>query len=247
MKAIFLDFDGVLFDTVAEAYVIAMCAWGKPVDIKSAKWDRRHYEMFCNFRCKVTCARSYYYLLRALDTEFEDRSKIAAIYNELKHATPLDSVLQFEKQFALERRKLRESSFSDWICLHRPYEFSSMILPDLERSRQSFFIISTKEEDVISQILKYYHVPFEEDQILGRRSFIATRSKAIVIKNVQNIYGVEKYIYIDDSQEHLDMCRRIAGGTFILAGWGYTESGNGSSAQEVVELMKEFLIRKGPK
>ena len=45
-RAVFLDFDGVLFDTVKEAYCVSMVALDKAADISGVNLDSPHFQVF---------------------------------------------------------------------------------------------------------------------------------------------------------------------------------------------------------
>ena len=45
-RAVFLDFDGVLFDTIREVYAVSMIALDSSTNIKDINFDSKHFEKF---------------------------------------------------------------------------------------------------------------------------------------------------------------------------------------------------------
>ena len=71
-RAIFLDFDGVLFDTVREVYAVAMIALGRFDRLVDVDFDTIHFENFSQFRYLIGPACDYYYLIQSIDRQIEE-------------------------------------------------------------------------------------------------------------------------------------------------------------------------------
>lgn len=56
---IFLDFDGVLFDTVREAYAVAVISSGRYNSIDEIDFEAEHYQNFKKLRYLIAPAWNY--------------------------------------------------------------------------------------------------------------------------------------------------------------------------------------------
>lgn len=69
MKTIFLDFDGVLFDTVLESYLLARYAY---LGIEpQEKIDENEYNLFHFARYLITNSWHYYYIMKLIENKIE--------------------------------------------------------------------------------------------------------------------------------------------------------------------------------
>ena len=66
-RAVFLDFDGVLFDTVREAYAVTIMALRRSVRIIDIDFGAEHFVKFSQFRYLVRSVWNYYYLTQSID------------------------------------------------------------------------------------------------------------------------------------------------------------------------------------
>ena len=60
---IFLDFDGVLFDTVREAYAVVSISSGRYNSIDEIDFETEHYQNFKRLRYLICLKAWYIYLL----------------------------------------------------------------------------------------------------------------------------------------------------------------------------------------
>jgi FMN phosphatase YigB (HAD superfamily) len=67
-RLIFFDFDGVLFDTVREAYASAVIAGGRSDTLDDVDYNSSHYETFRKLRYLISPAWNYKYLLEVLES-----------------------------------------------------------------------------------------------------------------------------------------------------------------------------------
>ena len=64
-RAVFLDFDGVLFDTVREVYTVSMMALDPSNRISDIDFGSKHFEKFNQLRYLIGPAWNYYYAMKA--------------------------------------------------------------------------------------------------------------------------------------------------------------------------------------
>ena len=70
-KLVLFDLDGVLFDTVKEAYCVSMIALGKASGISGVNLDSPHFREFHRFRFLVGPAWNYYYLVSLINEKLD--------------------------------------------------------------------------------------------------------------------------------------------------------------------------------
>ena len=76
MRFLFLDFDGVLFDTVREAYEVCRST---PSFLRQ-KFDEKQYAEFLKFRPLVGPAWNYYFVMTAITNN--DKELLVFDYND---------------------------------------------------------------------------------------------------------------------------------------------------------------------
>ena len=140
-RAVFLDFDGVLFDTVREAYAVTMIALGRSIRVVDIDFDSEHFERFNHFRYLVGPAWNYYDLTQSIENE-TGRSTIDL---ELEYKKSLEQQAQgehrsFEENFFQARTRLREADYNGWLSLI----FSYNVIEGIRRLMKGFIFISGK-------------------------------------------------------------------------------------------------------
>lgn len=215
-KIVFLDFDGVLFDTVEEAYQVAI-----NIKIyKNMKLPSNSLDKFRKYRCLVGPAWNYYYVMKAIfdETELID-STVFIESNDAK---------EFEKDFFESRKDLKLSNYKFWLNLNKQYLFLEK-LQKIEKSLDILiYIITTKDKQTVQDLLNEFKIDFiKSDFILGKDSFNQYGSKKNVILQVlkEDDY---KAIFVDDLYEHLKLCEGIENLQLIQADWGYINKVNSS-------------------
>ncbi|QEH07289.1 hypothetical protein [Sulfurospirillum multivorans] len=215
---IFLDFDGVLFNTVKEAYVISMIAKHKYKTIEDIKFTSKHYELFLKYRYLVGPAWNYKYLLELLDTQ--------AINFEKKYKEIIDNALQkdykvFEKLFFDTREELQTNDLQKWLKLNESYSFLDMIKSLLINKQDEFLIITTKDKATVKKLLEFEGIYLSEKSIYDKEDFAKYKSKATIIQEIMINKKIPYALFLDDNSEHLNECRNILNLQLLQANWGY--------------------------
>ena len=108
-KAVFLDLDGVLFDTVKEAYCISTLTAKKAESIRDISFKSEHFRIFKTYRFLITCAGDYSYLLSAIEKKMKNKKidveKEFAVQSKLKS----EENKRFEKLFFEVRREIKNN------------------------------------------------------------------------------------------------------------------------------------------
>lgn len=217
------DFDGVLFNSGYEAYTVCKNTYDS-----LGNGFHLEYSSFLELRSFITDAWQFNYLFN---------SNIKSI---LKNNKPNSEDKKFEKNFFLEREKLRNNP--NWIKLMAPYPFFHELKHIFDDNKIKPIILSTRDEESIKSVLDFYD--FKHKEILGHR----------VIKNISSNDSksstYEKYlsendtfyIFFDDMYEHLKEFKERLNFFPVHADWGYGKP-NSFSLNEIqsINLIKAFV------
>ena len=208
-KILFLDFDGVLFDTLDEAYQV--CIHTKT--FKNKFFSDSNFKLFKTYRSLVGPAWNYYYILNAI---------LNGISPKLKKFEYTEEAKVFEKDFFLTRTKLKKNNYKNWLALNKKYHF----LNELERvisKNIDIYIITTKDKQTVLDLLQENNIEWiSSKKIFGQETFSQYGSKREVILSVliNNAYTA---IFLDDLYTHLKACENIQNLQLIQPNWGYID------------------------
>lgn len=231
-RAIFLDLDGVLFDTLKEAYCVSTLTASNKRSISGIDFKSEHFRIFKKYRFLINCAADYYDLLKLIDKKLEDRkTDIATDFKSRSNIDSLDKRL-FEKRFLKTRRYIRAKYSKYWLSLNTPYNFLYKISEIMKDMRKTFFIITTKDKETVLHLLKIHKINFPRNNIYDGKYYKRFASKGEIVKFIIDKYRIHKSIIIDDSRDHLFSCSGIKGLVKIHAGWGYASVDNNSENEK---------------
>lgn len=240
-KLLFLDFDGVLFDTAVEAFHVSFkvyfgCDYNPSV-------NRNIFDLFKQNRYLVAPAWHYFYLLQAIELNISSGTDIKSQFRSSIVGSDKIQYGEFESSFFKYRKFLRENTFEHWISLHDKYPFFDYVKSLLTSDQPiTCYILSTKDEETIKIVLMDNGVDIPAVRILGKSAFDNYGNKANVIKSIMADYDGCEAIFIDDSVEHLEGCKEINQLTTIQNDWGYIdpEVNNICSYIHVVGMIEKF-------
>lgn len=233
MKIIFLDFDGVLFDSVKEAYLLARKAYFD-VDVKSPI-ECKHYQEFCDFRYLVTHSWQFYYILKLIEENVE-RTFFENLFTQ--NSVKTQAVIDFDNKYTEARENLLKSDFDFWDKLDEPFEFFYDIKKLSENNPGKFIILTNKKKLPVQNKLKKYGV--NNIQLFANEDLKAYNSKAEFIdKYIQN-KNIDNCFLIEDSIDNINFCKKYAKINPLLVSWGYIHpSEKGLERAEILEIIKE--------
>ena len=248
-RAIFLDFDGVLFDTLHEVYAMTMIALGHSFRVQDLDFKSKHFIKFSQFRYLIGPAWNYYYLAQSiekktanpkLDLETEYK-KLLARRKNLEHRS-------FEKSFFNTRKKLREKNHNQWLSLISPYNIVSELRGLISDFRNNFFLVTTRDRESVLELLNLNNLKFSESHIFTKMDYVYYNSKANIIQDLIGKHKIAQSIFIDDLEEHLEACRSIKNLLTIQAKWGYVvpstkEDNSASLLQELEKFIQGENVR----
>lgn len=236
-NVIFLDFDGVLFDTVFESYLLARYAYYdiSPFD----RVDENEYKIFHQNRYLITNSWQYYYIMKIIgDRHFNNVEEFKIQYLNYFDNREVDNEKRFDEKFQNMRKELIEKHYDFWSKLDKPYPFLEKI--KTVNSKLKIFILSTKNKSAIMNKLKDYKYNIPEENIIGKDTLKNYKSKGEFLSEFIKNMNIQNAIFIDDSKENLDSCINVNNLNCFLAGWGYTAD-TGYTEDEIIKKIEEIL------
>lgn len=215
---IFLDFDGVLFDTVREAYAVAVISSGRYNSIDDIDFETVHYQNFKKLRYLIFPAWNYKYLLEKLELT-EDINLIKNNFlNSISNASKKDYE-EFEKIFFRTRNYLRKDHYEKWFRLNVPFPFLSKIEFLFYEYKHLVYIVTTKDKSTVLKLLSLEGVEFDEARVFDKEDYEKFGSKKSIIESL--ILQNTQSMFIDDSDKHIQDCSQIVGLKCFQPEWGY--------------------------
>ena len=238
---IFLDFDGVLFDTVKEAYCVASISTEAYQNVDEISFDSEHYTLFRRFRYLVTSAWTYYYLLKVIDGAFDENSHEERFRYFMDHQDVAQHK-KFERQFFRTRKVLKETDEKSWLVLNLPYPFFTTVKRLIYNGPDRFYIITTKDKETVLKLMDHYGLCFNKENIMDRYHYNRYLSKRNIIESIVHQKKIEQSIFIDDSRKHLTDCENISGLTLFQPEWGYVKPGDSTVSEAKITLEIRKLL-----
>ncbi|WP_020612365.1 HAD family hydrolase [Sediminispirochaeta bajacaliforniensis] len=243
---IFLDFDGVICDSLPECYLTSRLAWEKlngracdPAKAYNTVPDTDHEKTFRLLRPFIRDGGDYLLLQHAL-------SQGKALTSQKNFDQFAESHKAFHKAsltlFQECRAELLDYDRSRWFNLNPLFDGIPSLLS--LAGHGAGFILSTKPEHFIREILHHHGITWQADRIICS----GKRPKVDIITELLEKGESTRAYFVDDQIDHLlyPHDERI---TCLLASWGYIfpqwlEEG---SVPAVSLSQLELLIRKADK
>ncbi len=218
-KILFLDFDGVLVDTVDEAYKVCI----NTKRFKDIVLPKNSLEIFRKYRALIGPAWNYFYVMNSIVNK--THLKTGFIFQKNKEA------LEFEKDFFETRVSLKNTNYKDWLTFNEQYPFLTELAKLEKNIDLTTYIITTKDKQTVIDLLRQYNINFiDKNRIYGKDIFNTLGSKKDIISNIlSSIDDNYSAIFIDDLAEHLNNCSNIKELKLIQADWGYVDVNSKSS------------------
>lgn len=235
---IFLDFDGVLFDSVREAYVMARYAHSGIEVTEPINED--HYGHFSQIRYMIVHAWHYRIQMEMLNQLDHDKFEIADLERRYKSymvhgKQPEDS--EFEHRYFARRAKMIEEDYGRWMDLSEPYPFFLRLRPLFEHSKL-IRIITSKNRDAVLRSMAWHGITVFPELVLDGNDIVLSGHKGTLIRSTMLKEGVTEAYFVDDSSSNLSDCAGIKGLHCLLAGWGYCSPWEkGYSMDETFDLI----------
>lgn len=222
MPALFLDFDGVLYDTLKEAYILCryVCCGGDLF----APIEPEIYTKFYKYKYLVFNSWQYMYLMKALNAE-----NIAETYIELIKNRDIEAEQKFETEYE-KTRQLLIHNHSDYVdSLEYKFPFLDMVKSLSEK--YDILIVSRKNNYAIERKNTGF-------KIVGKEELENVVNKSEFIEYYMKHNNVEKAYFVDDNSHNLFPCEGISNLTCLLAGWGNIAiDEKGLTQEEVYQIL----------
>jgi hypothetical protein len=232
-KAIFLDFDGVLFNTVKEAYIVSVMTYKQIIDIEKITFKTQEYTLFFKYRYLIGPAWNYKYLLNQI---YENKFVCPHKYKEDIENAEISDYQLFEIEYFKNRKFLIDNYYSFWLSLNETYPFLKKIVEMF--SLKFFIIISTKDKYTILKLLEEHQIDFPCEYIYDKNDYKKTGSKAKIILDIMSKYDITKSLFIEDSDVHIEKCKCIKNLKILKPEWGYVNKKSSISSE--IEILEEI-------
>jgi phosphoglycolate phosphatase-like HAD superfamily hydrolase len=220
MRALALDFDGVISDSAPEAFRVAMQTYTelRPESAVSGFDQAALYERFLELMPLGNRAEDFAVVLAAVEAgaALPDQASYDAFYATLK----TELLRAFHRRFYQVRADFARSRPDEWRRLLGPYPQLVEILR--RRAGDTAFAIATaKDRDSVWQLLEHYGIAelFPRELVLDKET---GRSKTAHLECLRDRLGIEYHdlTFVDDKVNHLDAVAPL-GVRCALAAWGY--------------------------
>ena len=222
MPTLFLDFDGVLYDTLKEAYVLwrYVC---RDIDL-FMPIEEDMYAKFYKYKYLVFNSWQYLYLTQAINSE-----NVADKYNELLQNRDLKQEQEFDERY-LKTRKWLLKNHADYVdSLESKFPFLDMVKS--LQDKYDILVVSRKNNFAIQRKNTGF-------KIYGKEELSNVIDKAEFIEKYMNDNNVKKGFFIDDNSHNLTPCKNIPNLTCLLAGWGNIAiNEKGLTQEEVYQIL----------
>lgn len=235
MKALALDFDGVIVDSSREVHVVALRTYlalqprsrlrrflgpvGPSSDPSAHDFGRDPlFQAFLGLVPLGNRAEDFGVAMRSLEEGVELADQTA--YDEFLARQDRIWLDAYHREFYRQRSGLRESSLAAWTRLHRPY-------PGLERALRrdvpcrALRIATAKDRASVRLLLDHYGLGdlFPDAAILDKETGRTKRAHLELIQRQLEVPFAD-ITFVDDKVNHLE---RVAGLGVrpVLAGWGH--------------------------
>jgi len=211
---LFLDFDGVICDSVDECFLTSWIAYYHYYRLQqpsSVRCELR--KRFGQLRPFIRAGEDYLLLHRILEQAGHVQNQ--AQFDLLLEKAGKEQMAVFKQLFYKARQYLVTEDFLYWCRLNRLYPHITPLLQQAA-GNEHLFILSTKKPEFINAILKFYGISFAKERIL----YPGSSSKISIIGEILATRPDSCALFVDDQIDHL---AKETHNTIkpYLASWGY--------------------------
>jgi hypothetical protein len=215
-KYLFLDFDGVICDSINETILCSWLAYYQYLKKElpnSVPCD--HKRQFMNFRPFIRSAADYIVIqdMIACRKQVKNQAEFDALLRLLGN----EVLAYYQTVFYQARTEIFTAYKTLWLKLNPIYPHMYEIMKKAAY-HNVVYLISTKKTEFILEILRGHYLDFDVKNII----YSGKEEKLAVIARILKVQKRAKAYFIDDQISHLypNHHRRIK---TYLASWGYIE------------------------
>lgn len=226
VQLVALDFDGTLWDSVHECFILTREAYEK-LGWAFPSIDGLE-ETFTRARFFARTGDDFYLLIKWIE-EHPDRDPLTMTPEEEETLRKTNgNRMVFEKAFYAAREEWREKRFQEWCDLQKPYPGMVEQLRKIQKRFSRAVISTTKDAESVKKLLAIYNITLD---VLGREITVDKAKQMNVIASTYRT-PLNQIIFVDDLLDHVRLVKSL-GVKGALAGWGY---GNPRQKEEAAKL-----------
>ena len=235
-KCLFLDFDGVLFDTLKEAYLLCRYVYDGTDFFEPV--DEEEYKKLYRYKFLVYNSWQYYYVMKLLKENLTD-DEFVSKYNDFMKNRDLDAEKSFDEKYYDGRTILMTEHHEFWDKLETPFPFFSLLKSLVDKNKiPAPVIVSKKNKKAILYRLNQHGLKISEDKVFGRDELLGYNTKAEFIEEYMRVNKIELGYFVDDNSNNLDPCEDNPNIIPLLAGWGNVAIGQvGLTPEEIMDVL----------
>ncbi|MAG13090.1 MAG: hypothetical protein CMN78_00655 [Spirochaetales bacterium] len=211
---LFLDFDGVICDSIDECFVSSWYALFGGATDSSQSVSLSAHRQFVRYRPFIRRGADYLLLQHCIDGGIVLASQ--ADFDRQERLTGTETMDAYHRKFYAARAYFLQNSSEYWLGLNRIYPGLAAVLPDVANDG---WILTTKEADFAHRILCSQGLAWDR----GRIICTGKERKLDIIQNIMESEKAVHGIFIDDQIDHFSglVYPKIS---CMLASWGYIKT-----------------------
>lgn len=247
-RVLALDFDGVIWDSVGECFVMARRVYTEMYGLPCSDLEAA----FRRGRWLVRTGGDFLLVLQLAMADPEgDLTHFSKAQFEQLQLSKAAECQAFSQEFYALREKTRDENWKEWVSFQQPYPLLLQQFEQLQALFDQVVVCTTKDSKSAQLLLQSAGLDFP---IYGKELAL---HKGDQIKALCEQHGVEpaQIFFIDDLVENLDQVRPL-GAACGLAAWGYNTASEreraraeGYAVLEVFSLaqdLKSMLVEQCP-
>lgn len=210
---LFLDFDGVICDSINECFVSSWLAYYGMEDTQPDRVSLEYHNRFAALRPFIRTGSDYVFIHEVLASGRTVTGQ--ADFDDLLEAGGEEKQRRYHEVFYETRENLLESEREYWLALNRIYDGVSDWLSVIQ---DHSYVVTTKKAAFAAEILSANGSSWDEERI-----FCSGKQRKIpFIRRIMDEHGILRAAFVDDQIDHLNKERDPAINVY-LAEWGYVQ------------------------
>ena len=228
----FLDFDGVICDSIYECFVSSWIAYYKHLTkIIPSETYLKEIELFKEFRPYIRRGADYLLIHKIINQGKTIKNQND--FNILEKKEGDKTMDNFHDLFYLVRNELINSDKDYWLGLNLIYPKLKKYLLSIS-TLKTFYILSTKKAEFIHEILLSNNINWDINRII----YSGKDKKVDIINNIMLKLKISNSYFIDDQIDHF-LNNPYDNIKCFLASWGYVK--DSWLAQNKIPIVDEDL------